>query len=145
MVFISRLATATLLFTSVLVNSAPALAPTNIAKSLIHKRGDASESVIITKCTQPGTMALTFDDGPYIFTEELLNTLKTNNIKATFFVNGHNYVEITDDKYAKLIRRAKNEGHQIASHTWDHADLATLSKEKIKDEMDRRRLKLIKC
>ncbi|KAF9980954.1 chitin deacetylase [Mortierella antarctica] len=136
MVYISHLATAALLFTSVLVNSAPAFEPTNIAQSLIHKRADSSESVIITKCTQPGTLALTFDDGPYIFTEELLNTLKTNNVKATFFVNGHNYVDIQDTKYAKLIESAKSDGHQIASHTWDHADLATLSKEKILAEMD---------
>ncbi|KAF9570317.1 hypothetical protein EC968_001982 [Mortierella alpina] len=119
-----------------LVTVAPVPGPENIAESLIHKRVDSSESVIITKCTQPGTLALTFDDGPYKFTEELLNTLRTNNVKVTFFVNGNNYVKIGDPKYATLIKKAISDGHQIASHTWDHADLATLSKEKILNEMD---------
>ncbi|KAF9963365.1 chitin deacetylase [Mortierella alpina] len=139
MVFISRLATAALLFTSLLVNSAPVLDPTSIGESLIHKRDDLSKS-IITKCTVPGTLALTFDDGPYKFTEELLNTLKANNAKATFFVNGDNYAQIQNPIYSKLIQRAKNEGHQIASHTWDHKDLAELNnKDKILDEMNRRK------
>ncbi|CAO3563787.1 unnamed protein product [Mortierella alpina] len=126
MVFISRLATAALLFTSVLVNSAPV---ESLRSDLMNK--------VITRCIVPGTLAITFDDGPYKFTEELLNTLKANNAKATFFVNGDNYVQIQNPVYAKLIQRAKNEGHQIASHTWDHGDLATLGKDKILDEMNR--------
>ncbi|KAF9959045.1 chitin deacetylase [Mortierella alpina] len=84
-------------------------------------------------------MALTFDDGPYQFTEALLNTLKTNGVKATFFVNGANYADITSTKYRNLILRAKNEGHQIGSHTWDHKDLAKLNVEQITEEMKKRK------
>jgi len=51
--------------------------------------------------------------------------LDAGGMKATFFVNGQNYDSIYN--YIPTIQRMYNEGHQVASHTWDHADLATLS------------------
>jgi peptidoglycan/xylan/chitin deacetylase (PgdA/CDA1 family) len=71
---------------------------------------------IISSCTVPGTVALTFDDGPYIYTDELLGILASNGVVATFFVNGQNYAAIAD--YASTIQRAANAGHQIGSHTY---------------------------
>lgn len=41
-------------------------------------------------CTVPGTFALTFDDGPNIYTWELIKYLNSQKIKATFFINGNN-------------------------------------------------------
>jgi len=76
----------------------------------------------IMHCTQPNTIALTFDDGPYEYTGELLDQLKEANIKATFFINGYNWwkdLEKNDEKKS-VIKRAMDEGHQIASHTWAH-------------------------
>lgn len=69
-------------------------------------------------CVGAGMVALTFDDGPYGHTEELLNKLKRRGIKATFFVNGQNQWNIYDR--ANLIRRMRDEGHCIASHGWRH-------------------------
>jgi Polysaccharide deacetylase len=71
---------------------------------------------IISSCTVPGTVALTFDDGPYIYTDELLDILASNGVVATFFVNGQNYGAITD--YASTVQRAASAGHQIGSHTY---------------------------
>jgi peptidoglycan/xylan/chitin deacetylase (PgdA/CDA1 family) len=71
-----------------------------------------------------------------------LNTLKTNNAKATFFVNGLNYDCIYNQ--ADIIKRIVNEGHQIASHTWSHADLTTLTAAQIKTEMDKLDAALLK-
>lgn len=68
--------------------------------------------VLITKCRIPGHVALTFDDGPSVYTEELLNTLASWGAKATFFVTGYN---LAGNEW--LIRRIVNEGHQLASHT----------------------------
>ncbi len=57
---------------------------------------------------------LTFDDGPSSNTEMILDILKQNNIKATFFVNGH-----PDQK--NIYLRMKNEGHTIGNHTYSHS------------------------
>ncbi|KAJ4304397.1 hypothetical protein N0V88_002010 [Collariella sp. IMI 366227] len=44
----------------------------------------------IYDCVNPGEIALTFDDGPYIYTNDLLDKLKSYGAKATFFVTGNN-------------------------------------------------------
>lgn len=62
-------------------------------------------------------IALTFDDGPWDQTNEFLDVLKENDAKATFFVVGE---RITGDGVDK-VKREEAEGHQVASHTWDHA------------------------
>lgn len=70
-----------------------------------------------------GTVSLTFDDGPSpIFTPQVLDILKKNNIKATFFVMGP-----LAKKYPKLIHRMVAEGHAVAIHTMTHPKLTTLS------------------
>jgi len=79
---------------------------------------------VITSCTVGGTFALAFDDGPYIYTSGLLDTLASAGVKATFFLNGANYGSIYD--YSAVVARMAAEGHQVASHTWSHADLTTL-------------------
>ena len=73
---------------------------------------------VITSCTQPGTVALTFDDGPYIYTGQVLDTLKNADVKATFFVNGDNWATILSDSSQALVQRMLSEGHQIGSHTY---------------------------
>lgn len=69
----------------------------------------------ILSCTVEGTFALAFDDGPYAYTEYLLDILDKYDAKATFFVNGINRVNIDD--YAPLLQREIESGHQIGSHT----------------------------
>lgn len=59
---------------------------------------------------------LTFDDGPTIScTPKILDVLKEEDIKATFFVIGK-YV----DKHPEIVKRAYEEGHYIANHGYDH-------------------------
>ncbi|KAI8923585.1 hypothetical protein BC831DRAFT_470392 [Entophlyctis helioformis] len=89
----------------------------------------------ITTCTRPGLFALTFDDGPTSITGNLLDVLKANNIKATFFVNARNWGDISIEPYRGYLLRAYTEGHQIASHTQTHADLTTLSTQGMWDQM----------
>lgn len=62
--------------------------------SQIQQRQSVPVGSIITACTVPGTFALTFDDGPYIYTSELLDILANNGVKATFFLNGQNFDSI---------------------------------------------------
>ena len=44
----------------------------------------------IYDCTVEGTIAITYDDGPYIYTEHILDVLKSYSAKATFFITGNN-------------------------------------------------------
>lgn len=58
---------------------------------------------------------LTFDDGPSNNTHQILDILKQNSIKATFFVLG-SQVEI----FPETTNRIYNEGHYIANHGYSH-------------------------
>ncbi|THU85891.1 carbohydrate esterase family 4 protein [Dendrothele bispora CBS 962.96] len=90
---------------------------------------------VITTCSTPNTVALTFDDGPYSYTKELVDLLDRNGIKGTFFFNGDNWRCIYDGDMMDNVKYAYNHGHQVASHTWHHLDLSTLSWDQIHDEM----------
>lgn len=61
-------------------------------------------------------IALTFDDGPWETTPELLDVLKENGAHATFFTVGR-----LVSSYPDIVRREYDEGHQVCTHTWDHA------------------------
>jgi peptidoglycan/xylan/chitin deacetylase (PgdA/CDA1 family) len=41
----------------------------------------------VQDCTVPGKIAITFDDGPYLYTKDLLDLLLKYNAKATFFIS----------------------------------------------------------
>ena len=58
---------------------------------------------------------LTFDDGPSSVTPRILDILKQENIKATFFVLGSNV-----KKNPELVKRMYDEGHFIANHGYSH-------------------------
>lgn len=64
-------------------------------------------------------IALTFDDGPWDTTGELLDVLKENDAVATFFTIGEQISDKTD--YVDTIKRMAAEGHQIGTHSYDHA------------------------
>jgi peptidoglycan/xylan/chitin deacetylase (PgdA/CDA1 family) len=58
---------------------------------------------------------LTFDDGPGKYTAELLNILKQNDAKATFFLIGANVKQ-----FPELVKREKEEGHYVGMHSITH-------------------------
>ena len=82
----------------------------NDYKDIIIKSGNNDEKVI----------ALTFDDGPdRDFTPQVLDILKKNDVKATFFVVGEN-VEWNPE----ILKRQYNEGHEIGNHTFTHINVS---------------------
>ncbi len=92
----------------------------------LTKRGPP-RGVIIEHCTVPGVVALTFDDGPYIYTSHVLDVLDEYGAKATFFINGENWSSGISDPstpWPDILKRMDKAGHQIGSHTWSHADLS---------------------
>lgn len=64
------------------------------------------------------TIALTFDDGPNENTRAVLDVLKANNIKATFFIVGR-----MARTYPEVLKRIAAEGHLLANHSATHAFL----------------------
>lgn len=67
----------------------------------------------VVRKNQPGTIYLTFDDGPRMdVTDKILDILKEEGVKATFFV--------TNSGPDELIKRAYDEGHSIGLHTSTH-------------------------
>ena len=63
-------------------------------------------------------IAFTFDDGPSEeYTAAVLDILKENDAKATFFCIG---TEV--ESYPNLVKREAEEGHQVCTHSYDHAD-----------------------
>ena len=66
--------------------------------------------------TEKKVIALTFDDGPWPnTTAKVLDILKKNRIKSTFFVVGQNV-----KNYPDLTKQIVADGHIIANHTWHH-------------------------
>lgn len=61
-----------------------------------------------------GVICLTFDDGPSSVTPEVLDVLKENNIKATFFILDYS------EQSKSMIQRIIDEGHTLAIHGMSH-------------------------
>jgi len=61
-------------------------------------------------------VALTFDDGPSAYTDDILRILDHEHVKATFFQIGQQV-----PAYAGLDRKILAHGHELANHSWRHA------------------------
>jgi peptidoglycan/xylan/chitin deacetylase (PgdA/CDA1 family) len=82
-------------------------------------------------------VALTFDDGPNpATTNSILDTLKANGIRATFFLNSRVRYDLRTETAAKTtLARIIAEGHVIGNHTAHHLDLAKESAATIESEL----------
>ncbi|OGT56686.1 MAG: hypothetical protein A3F43_05010 [Gammaproteobacteria bacterium RIFCSPHIGHO2_12_FULL_42_10] len=71
----------------------------------------------------PGTVALTFDDGPTVeYTPQILAILRKYHIKATFFMVGMNA-----KAHPEIVRMVLADGHAINSHSMTHPMLTKLN------------------
>ncbi|KAG8909930.1 Carbohydrate esterase 4 protein, partial [Tulasnella sp. 408] len=131
----SRILAVSLLATlaSALPTTLPKLTKDQALKIIRQETG----STVYSACSVPGTVAITFDDGPYLYTDEIVATLAQYNAKATFFVNGNNFQCIYSPENEMRLKNAYAAGHQLASHTWSHLDWVTLSDDELLLEMTR--------
>jgi peptidoglycan/xylan/chitin deacetylase (PgdA/CDA1 family) len=108
--------------------------------------GPVPYGIPIKTCKTPGTVAITFDDGPSDYTSELLDMLEKSKAKATFFVNGiangKGEIDLMT-KWINDIQRMDASDHQVASHTWSHADLDMVSTQERQEEMSKNEMALI--
>lgn len=92
----------------------------------------ASPAQPYVPCALIACVALTFDDGPSPETTPgLLDLLKEEGVRATFFVEGR-----WAQAYPDLVRREVAEGHSVENHTWDHPDLATLPANQVASQIE---------
>lgn len=85
---------------------------TNTSESSINNQ-DTKE--VSANKVEKKLVYLTFDDGPSIHSNEILDILAKYNIKATFFVIGK-----TDDESKKIYKRIVEEGHTLGMHSYSH-------------------------
>lgn len=104
----------------------PSPTPSSTPSAPVSTQPASGVDCAVTKC-----VALTFDDGPGIYTARLLDELKAARAPATFFMLGQNAQAHPD-----LVRRAAAEGHQIGNHTVDHRSLDRLSLAQQRWEVD---------
>ncbi len=79
--------------------------------------------------------ALTFDDGPGPSTPDVLDALARERVRATFFVLGRQV-----ERYPDVVRRMAAEGHQIASHGYDHGILIFRGSRHVGEQLGRTEL-----
>jgi peptidoglycan/xylan/chitin deacetylase (PgdA/CDA1 family) len=87
-------------------------------------------------CSRPvvrsRVVALTFDDGPSVWTQPILDVLQEHGARATFFVLGSSV-----PGKEGVLRRMLAEGHEIGNHTASHLDPAAVSDEALVQEIRR--------
>jgi len=117
---------------------------TTAPAQLAEKSSPASTPASVTSPPQPQIsfdsvhvdgpyIALTFDDGPHAtLTPKLLDLLAKHRMKATFFVIGQNAADNPD-----ILKRAVREGHEIANHSWSHPNLAKMSDDAVRRELQK--------
>ncbi|MDC0832255.1 Polysaccharide deacetylase caspase activity [Geitlerinema sp. FC II] len=80
---------------------------------------------------QDRVVALTFDDGPWTETAQILDILRKHDARATFFVVGSHAENKVD-----LLRRIVAEDHAIGNHSWNHRYHSVSTTEAVR-EIDR--------
>ncbi len=81
-------------------------------------------------------VCLTFDDGPNpATTDKLLQALEENNARATFYIVGNRVSSISGA--GDSIKKMKEIGCDVASHTYSHTQLTGLSADAVKEEFQK--------
>lgn len=95
--------------------------------------GTSSLAEVVRGNTASPTLALTFDcgagAGPL---PSILQTLRANGVKVTFFVTG-----AFAEKFPDLVKQIAADGHEVSNHTYSHPDLTELSNAAIVEELNR--------
>ena len=77
-------------------------------------------------------VALTFDDGPGPYTKRLLNILKRNGAKATFFMVGQNV-----SSYKSAVKTMASMGCELGNHSYSHPQFTSLSVSQMRSQVTR--------
>lgn len=96
-------------------------------------RGRNISDVVWAVETEEKVISFTFDDGPDpIFTPQILEILKKNDVKCTFFTVGRQIV-----RFPEVAQKIAAEGHEIANHTYSHPYLDNIDLGQFKGELEK--------
>lgn len=88
--------------------------------------------LVTAVATSDPVVALTFDDGPSApYTDSILAFLRTEDIRATFFVTGE-----AVKRHPHLARRIVEEGHELGNHSYSHPRMVLMSRHAIRYEVE---------
>jgi len=94
-----------------------------------------SIALIASRAACRNAVCLTFDDGPDpVGTPRVLEQLKAGGARATFFLVGRNA-----EAHPDLVRRIRDEGHEIGHHSWSHQMPGETGARALVDEVKRTR------
>ena len=101
-------------------------------KTISHYLCNFNEKGVLTRKIDKNKkmVALTYDDGPSIYTPRVLKTLKENNAVATFFVVGNRV-----PTYSDTVKKAHDMGCEIGNHTYEHKNLTRVSEAEVKRQI----------
>lgn len=99
-------------------------------QGLMDRGKTAQADTGISGETMAPQIALTFDDGPTIYTETLLEGLKERDVRASFFLLGRNI-----EGKEELVKTMYEDGHLIGNHTYNHVRLSKISREQAVEEI----------
>ncbi|KAG8908922.1 Carbohydrate esterase 4 protein [Tulasnella sp. 403] len=112
-------------------------APANVTERDLAVRAKVKGGQIFYGCKKRNAIALTFNNGPFEYHDEILKNLAKYRARATFFVNGDNYECIYTPKNVERLQNAIKAGHQIANNGWNSWDLTALAPEDAKIQITR--------
>ena len=101
------------------------------AEKEVQQEPSLEQEDLLYDPTKP-MLALTFDDGPSMYTDELLDYLEEHQARATFFVLGSNVKKRPDS-----IKRMAEIGCEVGNHTYAHPDLTKLKAKEIRSQIDK--------
>lgn len=111
-------------------------APTK-GRAFYEERGD----IVWEVPTHRKLIALTFDDGPdESKTPVILDLLKQYDAKATFFVVGSRV-----EKLPHIVKREREEGHDVGNHTFHHPSFHHISRNKALSEVDQGQASIVQA
>lgn len=101
-------------------------------KTIFHYLCYFNEKGVLTRKIDKNKkmVALTYDDGPSIYTPRVLKTLKENNAVATFFVVGNRV-----PTYSDTVKKAHDMGCEIGNHTYEHKCLTRISETEVRRQI----------
>ncbi|GAB2854113.1 bifunctional polysaccharide deacetylase/glycosyltransferase family 2 protein [Lentzea nigeriaca] len=112
----------------------PTAGPANTVPESVHQGGPLigdTGTGLSSRTTPDRTVVLTFDDGPDPeWTPRILDVLRRNGVKATFFVTGAAAAQHQD-----VLGQIEAEGHEVGLHTFTHVDLGKVGETRARLEI----------
>ncbi|MBE1530935.1 polysaccharide deacetylase family protein [Actinomadura algeriensis] len=79
-----------------------------------------------------GRVELTFDDGPDLYTPQILEVLRAHEVRAVFYVTGEKAAARPE-----LVRAIAAAGHRVENHSWNHPHLTDLPSARVREQLAR--------